>query len=140
MNQKTSFNRKIFVNEKTGKTHRQPHSISSDLYPALNQFIESLHRAHTQVLKSLRLKDIPPSPPKIAFWNWKTIRDILVGSKLKDFIYDDEGVDICDCSNYNICNILENKNCLKVLLQSKNITLIFHLIVIALVWCISWNI
>ena len=51
------------------------------------------------VFKWLRLKDIPPSPPKIAFWNWKTVTDILVGSKLKDFIYDDEGVDICDCSN-----------------------------------------
>lgn len=95
---------------------------------------------HTHVLKWLRLKDIPPSPPKIAFWNWKTIRDKLVTYKLRDFINDDEGVDICDCSNYNICNILENKNCLRVLLQSKNITLIFHLIVIALVWYISWNI
>ena len=51
-------------------------------HPALNQLYETLRRAHKHVLKSPRLHSALPSPPGVAFWHPKTIRDKLVFSKL----------------------------------------------------------
>ena len=51
-------------------------------HPALNQLYETLRRAHKHVLKSPRLHSALPSPPGVASWHPKTIRDKLVFSKL----------------------------------------------------------
>ena len=57
-------------------------------HPALNRLYEILRRAHKHVLKSPRLPSALPSPPRLfAFRNPKKIRDKLVRSKLKEFIY-----------------------------------------------------
>ena len=45
-----------------------------------------------------------------AFRNPKTIRDKLVRSKLKEFIYKDAGTNICGHSNCDICKIFESGN------------------------------
>ena len=58
-------------------------------HPALNQLYEILWRAHKHVLKSPRFHSALPSPRRVAFRNPKTIRDKLVGSKLKKFFYKD---------------------------------------------------
>ena len=71
-------------------------------HPALNQMHETLRRAHKHILKSPRLHSGLPSPPRVAFRNPKTIRDKLVRSKLKEFIYKDAAINIC--GNFN-CDI-----------------------------------
>ena len=43
-----------------------------------------------------------------AFRNPKTIRDKLVRSKLKEFIYKDAGTKICGHINCDICKIFES--------------------------------
>ena len=57
------------------------------LHPALNLLHEILQRARKHVLKSPRLHSAVPSPPRVAFRNPERIRNKLVGSKLKEFIY-----------------------------------------------------
>ena len=79
-------------------------------HPALNQVYEILQRAHKHVLKSSRLLNALPSPPRVAFRNAKTIRDKLVRSKSKEFIYKGAGINICGHSNCDICKILESED------------------------------
>ena len=79
-------------------------------HPALNQVYEILQRAHKHALKSPRLLSALPSPPRVAFRNVKTIRDKLVRSKLKEFIYKDTGINVCGHSNCDICKILESED------------------------------
>ena len=67
-----------------------------------------MRRAHKHVLKSTRLHSGLPSPPRVAFRNPKTIRDKLVRSKLKEFIYKDGGTNICGYSDCDICKIFES--------------------------------
>ena len=74
---------------------------------ALNQLYEILRRAQKHLLKSPRLHSALLSPPKAAFRNPETIRDKLVRSKLKEFIYKDAGTDICGHSNFDIHKIFE---------------------------------
>ena len=74
-------------------------------HPALNQLYEILRRANKHVLKSPRLHSGLLSPSRVAFGNPKTIRDKLVHSKLKEYIYKDAGTDICGHSNCDICKI-----------------------------------
>ena len=69
---------------------------------------EILRRAQKQFLKSSRLHSALLSPPKVAFQSPKIIRDKLVRSKLKEFIYKDAGTDICRLSNCDICKIFES--------------------------------
>ena len=76
----------------------------------LNQLYEILQRAHTHVLKSPRFYSALPSPPRVAFWNPKTIRDKLVLSKLKEFIYKDVGINIFGHSYFDICKIFEKED------------------------------
>ena len=75
---------------------------------ALNQLYEILRRAQKHLLKSPRLHSALSSPPKVAFRNPETIRDKLVRSKLKEFIYKDAGTDICCHSNFDIHKIFES--------------------------------
>ena len=102
-------------------------------HPALNQFYEVLLRPHKHVLNSPRLHGALPSQTRVASWNPKTIRDKLVLSKLKKFIYKDAGINICGHSNFDICKIFEKgdqeKTVWKKRLRRKNTALIFHLIV-----------
>ena len=60
------------------------------------------------VLKSSRLHRALPSPPRVAFRNPKTIRDRLVRSKLKEFIYNNAGTNTCGHSNCDVCKITES--------------------------------
>ena len=60
-------------------------------HPALSQVYEILRRSHKHVIKLPRLRSVPPSPPRVAFRNPKTIRDKLVRSKLKEFIHKGAG-------------------------------------------------
>ena len=60
-------------------------------HPALNQLYEILQRIHKHVLKLPRLHGALPSPSRVAFRNPKAMRDKLVRSKLKEFIYKDAG-------------------------------------------------
>ena len=76
-------------------------------HPALNQLYEILRRAHEHVSKSPRLHSALPSLLRLTFRNSKTIRDKLVRSKLKEFIYKDAGTNICGHSNCDICKIFE---------------------------------
>ena len=76
-------------------------------HPALNPFYEVLLRPHKHVLKSPGLHGALPSQTRVASWNPKTIRDKLVLSKLKKFIYKDAGINICGHSNFDICKIFE---------------------------------
>ena len=70
---------------------------------------EVLRRAQKQFLKSPRLHSPLLSPPKVGFQNSKIIKDKLVRSKLKEFIYKDAGNDICGHSNCDICKIFESE-------------------------------
>ena len=63
-------------------------------HPALNQLYKILCRAHRHVLKSVRLYSALASPLRVVFQNPKTIRDKLIRSKLKEFIYKDASTDI----------------------------------------------
>ena len=63
---------------------------------------------HKHVPIPPRLHSALPSPPRVAFRNAKTIRDKLVRSKLKEFIYKDTGINICGHSDCDICKILES--------------------------------
>ena len=74
---------------------------------ALNQVYEILRKVHKYVLKTPRPHSALLSPLRIAFGNTKTIRDKLVRSNLKEFIYKDAGINICGHSNCDICKILE---------------------------------
>ena len=56
-------------------------------HPALNRLHEILQRAQRHVLKSPRLHSAVPSPPRVAFRNPGRIKNKLVCSKLKEFIY-----------------------------------------------------
>ena len=78
-------------------------------HPALNQLYEILQRIHKHVLNLPRLHSALPSPSRVAFRNPKAMRDKLVRSKLKEFIYKDAGNDICGHSNCDICNIFESE-------------------------------
>ena len=102
-------------------------------HPALYQFYEVMLRLHKHVLKSPRFHGALPSQTRVASWNPKTIRDKLVLSKLKKFIYKDAGINICGHSNFDICKIFEKgdqeKTVWKKRLRRKNTALIFHLIV-----------
>ena len=80
-------------------------TIGLTYHPGLNQLYETLRRARKDVLKSPRLHSALPSTPRVAFQNPKTIRDKLVRSKLKEFIYEDAGINISGHSNYDICKI-----------------------------------
>ena len=62
------------------------------------------------VLKSPTLHSALPSPPRVAFRNPKAIRDKLVLSKFKEFIYKDAGTNICCHSNCDIYKILESRD------------------------------
>ena len=64
--------------------------------------------AHKHILKSPRLHSALPSPPRVAFRNPKRIRDKLVRSNLKEFIYKDSGTNICSHSNCGICKKFES--------------------------------
>ena len=102
-------------------------------HPALNQFYEVLLRPHEYVLKSLRLHGALSSQTRVASWNPKTIREKLVLSKLKKFIYKDAAINICGHFNFDICKIFEKgdqeKAAWKKRLRRKNTALIFHLAV-----------
>ena len=77
-------------------------------------------KCHKHVLKTPRLHSALLSPPRVAFRNPKTIRDKLVRSKLKEFIYKDVGTNICGRSNCDICKILESgADCVVYLLTCK---------------------
>ena len=76
-------------------------------HPALHQFYEFLLRLHKHVPKSPRLHDALPSQTRVASLNSKTIRDNLVLSKLKKFMYKDAGINICGHSNFDIYKIFE---------------------------------
>ena len=58
---------------------------------------------------SSRLHNALPSPSRVDFWNPKSIKDKLVLSKLKEFIYKDAGINICGHSNSDICKIFEKE-------------------------------
>ena len=60
------------------------------------------------VLKSSRFHSAVLSAPRVAFQNPKIIREKLVRSMLKEFIYKDAGTNICCHSNSDICKILES--------------------------------
>ena len=79
-------------------------------HPALIQVYEILQKAHRHVLKSPRLNSVLPSPPRVAFRNSKTLKDKLVRSKLKEFVYENAGVDVCGHSTCDICQLLEKGN------------------------------
>ena len=64
--------------------------------------------AHKHILKSPRLHSALPSPPRVAFRNPKRIRDKLVRSNLKEFIYKDSDTNICSHSNCDICKKFES--------------------------------
>ena len=60
------------------------------------------------VLKSSRFHSAVLSAPRVAFQNPKIIREKLVRSMLKEFIYKDAGTNNCCHSNSDICKILES--------------------------------
>ena len=95
-------------------------------HPSLNQLYEILRRAHKHVLKSPRLHSGLPSPPKVAFRNPKTIRDKLVRSKLKEFIYKDAGTIICGHSNCDICKISESGDQFEIAVTKKKYRINFE--------------
>ena len=68
---------------------------------------EILGRTHKDVQKSSRLHSALPSPSRVDFWNPKTIKDKLVLSELKKFIYRDAGSNICGHSNFDVCKVFE---------------------------------
>ena len=72
-------------------------------HPALNLLNEILRKAQKYVLKSSRLHNALPSTARVEFRNTKTIRDKLLRSKLKEFIYKDAGTNVCGNSNCDIC-------------------------------------
>ena len=65
-------------------------------HSALNQLYEILRRVHKHVLKLPRLHGTPSSTTRKVFRYPKTIRNKLVRSKLKEFIYKNAGTNICD--------------------------------------------
>ena len=65
-------------------------------YSALNQLYEILRRVHKHVLKLPRLHGTPSSTTRKVFRYPKTIRNKLVRSKLKEFIYKNAGTNFCD--------------------------------------------
>ena len=71
-------------------------------HPALNLLNEILRKAQKHVLKSSRLHNALPSTARVEFRNTKTIRDKLLRSKLKEFIYKDAGTNVCGNSNCDI--------------------------------------
>ena len=95
-------------------------------HPALNQLYEILRRAHKHVLKSPRLHSGLPLPPRVNFQNAKTIRDKLVRSKLKEFIYKDAGTNILVILTVIYVKYLKVEISLKVRLPRKNTVLIFR--------------
>ena len=56
---------------------------------------------------SSRLHSALPSPSRVDFWDPNTIKDKLVLSKLKEFIYKDAGINICGHSSFNVCKVFE---------------------------------
>ena len=90
---------------------------------------EILGRAHKDVQKSSRLHSALPSPSRVDFWNPKTIKDKLVLSKLKKFIYRDAGSNICGHSNFDACKVFEKGDQFEKMVTKKNTALIFHFIV-----------
>ena len=88
-------------------------------HPTLNQLYEILRRAHKHVLQSPRLHIALPSPPTVGFWSPKTIKDKLVRSKLKEFIYKDASSNICGHSNCDVCKILKWRSVWKYGYQEK---------------------
>lgn len=52
-------------------------------HPAVIKVVEIVRKLHKHVVKSLRLNAVLPTPPRIAFRNPKTLKDMLVRSKLK---------------------------------------------------------
>ena len=81
---------------------------------------EILRRAHEDVLKPPRLHSALPSPSRVAFRNPKAMRDKLVRSKLKEFIYKDAGTNICGHSNCDICKIFESGDQFESKVTKKN--------------------
>ena len=77
-------------------------------HSAQNELYEILRRADKHVLKSPRLQSGLPSLPRVAFQNPKTIRDKIVHSNLKEFIYKDAGTNICGHSNCDICKLCKS--------------------------------
>ena len=81
-------------------------SLVVTYHAAQNELYEILRRAGKNVLKSPRLQSGLPSPPRVAFQNPKTIRDKIVHSNLKEFIYKDAGTNIC--GHCDICKLCKS--------------------------------
>ena len=80
-------------------------ALVTTYHPALNQLYEILRRAQKHFLRSPRLHSALILPPRVAFRNTEAIRDKLVRSTLKEFIYKDSGTNICGHSNCDICKM-----------------------------------
>ena len=61
-------------------------TLAFTYHPALNKVYKILEKAHRHVFKLLKLHVVLPSPPRVAIRNAKTLKDILVRSKLKPII------------------------------------------------------
>ena len=99
-------------------------TLALTYHPALNQLYEILRRANKHVLKSPRFHRALPSPRRAAFRNPKRIRDKLVHSKLKEFIYKDAGTNICGHSNCDLCKIFESRFQFKSTFTKKTVTVV----------------
>ena len=99
-------------------------TLALTYHPALNQLYEILRRANKHVLKSPRFHRALPSPRRAAFRNPKRIRDKLVHSKLKEFIYKDAGTNICGHSNCDLCKIFESRFQFKSTFTKKTVAVV----------------
>ena len=94
--------------QKRDKKAEDSIALALTYHPALNQLYEILRSAHKHVLKSLRLHSALPSPPRVLILS--KLKDKLVLSKLKEFIYQDADINICGHSYFDICKIFEKED------------------------------
>ena len=96
-------------------------------HPALNQVHQIVQRLQRHVTRSPTLNAALPEPPRIAFRNAKTLRNLLVRSKLKVNQPKDPGTHKCGHSLCEICPELVLGNQFTSTNTGKSYTINFHL-------------
>ena len=77
-------------------------------HPALSKVHDILKTVQRHVEKSVKLKQVLPTPPRLAFRNPKTLRDKLVRSKLKTEIVE-TGNFKCGNPRCKICEMIDDE-------------------------------
>ena len=96
-----SIDRQVLL-EKRPKIQEDSVTLSLTFHPALYITFDILKFAHQIVENSPSLKAILQKPPRVAVRNPKTLRDILVRSKLMPDYEAERGVFICGRRNCDI--------------------------------------